>query len=32
MTNKYVFNSYDHEGDMLELMWAFWEGYFTPTD
>ena len=24
--------SYDHEGDMLEVLWAFREGYFTPTD
>ena len=32
MTNKKVFVSYDHEGDMLEVMWAFREGYFTPTD
>ena len=23
---------YDHEGDMLEVLWAFREGYFTPTD
>ena len=32
MTNKKVFASYDHEGDMLEVLWAFSEGYFTPTD
>lgn len=32
MTNKRVFVSYDHEGDMLEVLWAFREGYFTPTD
>ena len=32
MTNKKVFVSYDHEGDMLEVLWAFREGYFTPTD
>ena len=32
MTNKKVFASYDHEGDMLEVLWAFREGYFTPTD
>ena len=23
---------YDEEGDMLEVLWAFREGYFTPTD
>ena len=27
-----MFVSYDHEGDMLEVLWAFREGYFTPTD
>ena len=32
MTNKTVFVSYDHEGDMLEVLWTFREGYFTPTD
>ena len=32
MTNKKVFVSYDDEGDMLEVLWAFREGYFTPTD
>ena len=32
MTNKNVFVSYDHEGDMLEVLWAFREGYFTPTE
>ena len=32
MTSKKVFVSYDHEGDMLEVLWAFREGYFTPTD
>ena len=31
MTIKKVFVSYDHEGDMLEVLWAFREGYFTPT-
>ena len=31
MTSKRVFVSYDHEGDMLEVLWAFREGYFTPT-
>ena len=32
MINKKVFVSYDHEGDMLEVLWAFREGYFTPTE
>ena len=32
MTNRKVFVSYDQEGDMLEVLWAFREGYFTPTD
>ena len=32
MTSKRVFVSYDHEGDMLEVLWALREGYFTPTD
>ena len=32
MTSRKVFISYDHEGDMLEVLWAFREGYFTPTD
>ena len=32
MTNSKVFVSYDQEGDMLEVLWAFREGYFTPTD
>ena len=32
MKTKKVFVSYDHEGDMLEVLWAFREGYFTPTD
>ena len=31
MTTRKVFVSYDHEGDMLEVLWAFREGYFTPT-
>ena len=31
MTSRKVFVSYDHEGDMLEVLWAFREGYFTPT-
>ena len=32
MTTRKVFVSYDYEGDMLEVLWAFREGYFTPTD
>lgn len=32
MTTRKVFVSYDHEGDMLEVLWAFREGYFTPTN
>ena len=32
MTTKKVSIWYDHEGDMLEVLWAFREGYFTPTD
>ena len=32
MTSKTVFVSYDQEGDMLEVLWTFREGYFTPTD
>ena len=32
MTNRKVFVSYDQEGDMLEVLWAFREGYFSPTD
>ena len=32
MSSKKVFVSYDHQGDMLEVLWAFREGYFTPTD
>ena len=31
MTTRKVFVSYDHEGDMLEVLWALREGYFTPT-
>ena len=31
MTAKKVFVSYDHEGDMLEVLWALREGYFTAT-
>ena len=30
--SRKVFVSYDQEGDMLEVLWAFREGYFTPTD
>ena len=32
MTNRKVSVWYDEEGDMLEVLWAFREGYFTPTD
>ena len=32
MTSRKVIVSYDHEGDMLEVLWAFREGYFTPTN
>ncbi len=32
MTSRKVSVWYDHEGDMLEVLWAFREGYFTPTD
>ena len=32
MATTKVFVSYDHEGDMLEVLWAFREGYFTPTN
>ena len=32
MTNRRVFISFDHEGDILEVLWAHREGYFTPTD
>ena len=32
MTNRKVFISFDLEGDMLEVLWAHREGYFTPTD
>ena len=32
MTTRKVFVLYDHEGDMLEVLWALREGYFTPTD
>ncbi len=32
MTSKKVSVWYDSDGDMLEVLWAFREGYFTPTD
>ena len=32
MTSKKVSVWYDADGDMLEVLWAFREGYFTPTD
>ena len=32
MATTKVFVSYDHEGDMLEVLWALRDGYFTPTD
>ena len=32
MTSRRVSVWYDDEGDMLEVLWAFREGYFTPTD
>ena len=31
MTSKKVFVSYDKDGDMLEVLWALREGYFSPT-
>ena len=31
MTTREVFVSYDHEGDMVEVLWAFRDGCFTPT-
>lgn len=31
MNSKNVSVWYDGEGDMLEVLWAFREGYFTPT-
>ncbi|MCY4528868.1 MAG: hypothetical protein OXD46_07580 [Chloroflexi bacterium] len=31
MTNRRVSVWYDDEGDMLEVLWAFREGHFTPT-
>ena len=32
MTTRKVFVSYDHEGDMLEVLWGLREGYFSPTE
>ena len=32
MTNSKVSIWYDDDGDMLEVLWAFRDGYFTPTD
>ena len=32
MASKTVSVWYDDDGDMLEVLWAFREGYFTPTD
>ena len=32
MASRKVSVWYDDEGDMLEVLWAFREGYFTPTD
>ena len=32
MTSTKVSVWYDDEGDMLEVLWAFREGYFTPTE
>lgn len=32
MASKTVSVWYDDEGDMIEVLWAFREGYFTPTD
>ena len=31
MTDRRVSVWYDGEGDMLEVLWAFRDGYFTPT-
>ena len=31
MTKRQVSVWYDDEGDMLEVLWAFREGYFTST-
>ncbi len=32
MSSKKVLVSYDHNGDMLEVLWSLRDGYFTPTD
>ena len=32
MAGKTVSVWYDDEGDMLEVLWAFREGYFSPTN
>ena len=32
MAGRKVSIWYDKEGDMLEVLWAFREGYFTPTN
>lgn len=32
MSSRRVSVWYDDEGDMLEVLWAFREGYFSPTD
>ena len=32
MTSRSVSVWYDAEGDMLEVLWEFGEGYFTPTE
>ena len=32
MASRRVSVWYDNEGDMLEVLWAFREGYYTPTD
>ena len=32
MAGKKVLVSYSRDGDMLEVLWALREGYFTPTD
>ncbi len=32
MTKRQVSVWHDEEGDMLEVLWAFREGYFIPTD
>ena len=32
MADKNVSISYDSEGDMIEVLWEFREGYFSPTD